>query len=35
LADPITVSVAFSSLSIAIDTSSTSIIDTARSIARC
>ena len=35
LADLITVSVAFSSLSIAIDTSSSSIIDAARSIARC
>ena len=35
LADLITVSVAFSSLSIAIDTSSSSIIDTARSLARC
>jgi hypothetical protein len=35
LADLITVSVAFSSLSIAIDTESTSIMDKARSLARC
>ena len=35
LADLIAVSVAFSSLSIAIDTSSKSIVNTARGIARC
>lgn len=35
LADLITVAVAFSSLSIAIDTQSSSIVDIARSIARC
>jgi hypothetical protein len=35
LADLITVAVAFNSLSIAIDTESTSIMDRARSLARC